>query len=280
MIIKLKSFKRPRYRTLLEYILGDEHQLSDSTGKTFLVKHNLKGRSIDAWEKQFTINEKFRQRRRKDSVLLTHEIISFHREDSQHLSLEALEDMARVYIRLRNPKGMYLAVPHFDKAHVHLHLCVSGVEYRSGKSLRISKDGFAKLKKDIQAYQIEKFPLLLKSTPTHGQKANRVRSNQEYQVKLRTARASKLDLLIEQLESCYRDSSSLQDFYHRIEQSGMKTYERSGKLTGVIVENLKFRFNRLGFTPDRLQELERTRAREHEMGEVRGKARKTIIRHR
>jgi len=280
MIVKIKSFKMPRYQRLLEYILGDERRLYDTSNKTFIITHNLKGRTINGWVAQMNENEVYRKRKRRDSVLLTHEIISFHQEDSKHITIEQLEEIARTYIRMRSSKAVAVAVPHFDKEHVHVHLCVCGLEYRSGKTLRMSKEGFQKLKKDIQGYQMERFPLLSRSTPDHGKKGNLLRSDKEYQLKLRTGRASKKDQLIETLESCYRASCSTHDFYQRITQSGLKTYDRAGKTTGVILDNLKFRFNRLGFTPDRLKQLNRSSKRGHELREVRGEKRKTITRHK
>ena len=48
---------------------------------------------------------------------------------------------------------MYVAVPHFDKDHYHVHICASGVEYRTGKTMRLSKAEMQKMKKNIQKYQ-------------------------------------------------------------------------------------------------------------------------------
>ena len=50
-----------------------------------------------------------------------------------------MEEMAREYIRLRHPKGIFVAVPHFDKQHYHIHICATGIEFKTGKSLRLTK---------------------------------------------------------------------------------------------------------------------------------------------
>ena len=153
---------------------------------------------------QYIENEKFRKRKRKDSVIITHEIISFHKDDSKNITIEKLHDIAEEYIKKRNPKGIYVAVPHFDKEHFHIHICASGVDYHNGKSLRMSKQGFQKLKKDIQNYQLNKYPELSKSLVQHGKKAKVKTTEKEYQQKLRTGRATKKEQIMSILESCFK----------------------------------------------------------------------------
>lgn len=148
-------------------MLYDKDRLFDEKGYSFIVSHNLKGNDIKEWVRQFQENETFRKCKRVNSVLLTHEIISFHKDDASNITLEKLEDIAHQYVKLRNDKGIFVAVPHFDKEHYHIHLCVSGIEYRSGKSMRLSKNELKKVKKQIQEYQLSKYPELSKSIVTH-----------------------------------------------------------------------------------------------------------------
>jgi hypothetical protein len=217
-------------------------------------------------------NEKFRKRRRKDSVMLTHEIISFHKDDSENISIEKLEEIAREYINQRNSKGLYVAVPHFDKEHYHIHICASGVEYRYGNSLRMTKAGFQKLKKDIQNFQIERFPEISKSLVAHDRKGK--------SQKLRTGRANKKENVREAIESCLKTSRSKNEFYTKLKESGLEIYKRSGKITGVTLDNMKFRFARLGFTDERLEDLNHSDTRRKDLHEIRTKQVKTITRKR
>ena len=280
MIIKVKSFKKPDFKKLLEYLLSDENRLYDKGNRSFIIAHNLKGRKIEKWVTQFKENEKFRKRKRKDSVILTHEIISFHKDDSENITVEKLREIAKEYIQQRNIRGMYVATPHFDKEHYHIHLCVSGVEYRSGKSLRMSKMGFQKLKKDIQNNQLEHYPELSKSVVEHDKKREERITEKEYQQKLRTGRATKKDQILEILESCFKVSSSKNDFYEKLKDHGLETYQRSGKTTGVVFDKIKFRFTRLGFPNERMEELEKSSKRGIDLGEVRIKKEKIINRNR
>ena len=261
-------------------MMNDENRLFDKKDKSFLIIHNLKGKKIDKLAKQFIENEKFRKRKRKDSVIITHEIISFHKDDSENITIGKLEEIAREYINKRNINGLYVAVPHFDKEHYHIHICASGVDYRMGKSLRMSKAGFQKLKKDIQNYQIERFPEISKSLVRHDKKSKTHQTEKEYQQKLRTGRATKKESIIELIGNCLNISNSKEEFFKRLKDSNLDTYERSGKITGVIVDNMKFRFNRLGFPNERLEELNITESRGRALSEVRGRKERTITRNR
>lgn len=258
-------------------MINNKDRLFDKDQKSFAISHNLKGNSISEWVKQFQDNEKFRQRKRKDSVLLTHEILSWHKEDSRHVTLDKMHEMAQEYIRQRNPNGLYVCVPHFDKDHYHIHVCASGVEYKTGKSLRLSKQNLQKLKKDVQHYQIEHFPELSKSIVQHGRKEKSIYSQKEYQMKLRTGRESNKDLISGMLKTCYKKANSKESFYELLKECGLKTYDRSGKTTGIMHENQKYRFNKFGFTNDRLNELEQSKSRKNELGKLReNKAERTI----
>ncbi len=280
MIIKIKSFKKPDFKRLLEYMLNDENRLFNSKDKSFFISHNLKGRKIDGLVKQYLENEKFRKRKRKDSVILTHEIISFHKDDSDNINIEKLEEIAREYIKQRNSRGIYVAVPHFDKEHYHIHICASGVEYRFGKSLRMSKAGFQKLKKDIQNFQIERFPEISKSLVAHDKKGKSRQTEKEYQQKLRTGRTTKKENVREAIESCIKTSKSKKEFYTKLKESGFEIYKRSGKITGVVLDKMKFRFARLGFTDERFEDLNQGDTRRKDLSELRTKRGKTIIRNR
>jgi hypothetical protein len=66
-------------------------------------------------------------------------ILSWHWDDAKHITIAKMEEMAREYIRLRHPKGIFVAVPHFDKQHYHIHICATGIEFKTGKSLRLTK---------------------------------------------------------------------------------------------------------------------------------------------
>jgi len=282
MIIKIKSHKKPSFLNLLDYMVNDKDRLFDQEGHSFAITYNLKGDTIEEWDNQFRANEEFRQHRRANSVILTHEILSWHRDDAKDISLGKLEDMARQYIRLRNPNGMYVAVPHFDKEHYHVHICTSGIEYSSGKTMRLAKKDLQELKQKIQQYQIEKYPELSKSIVNHGKqkKEYALLSEKEYWCKQRTARASDKEQVIGILKTCYKMAISKDDFFNKLKECGLSTYIRGGRISGVVYCERKFRLKRLGFADERLMELDKTFNQTKELGRQREITKGRIINRR
>jgi hypothetical protein len=258
-------------------MLHDEHRLFDSNGRSFIITHNIKGRNIKEWEQQFNENETYRKQKRKDSVFVFHDILSWHKDDAKNITLEKMQDMAREYINLRNPNGMYIAVPHFDKEHYHLHICCSGVEYRTGKSLRLSKTNLVKVKKRIQGYQIEKYPELSHSIVQHGKKEKSLQSEKEYQYKRRTGKDSNKSQLIGILQTSYKNALSKKQFFESLILHDVSTYSRNGKIAGVVYKARKFRFKRLGFAEERINELDISINRSRELETVRNKGKEKII---
>lgn len=270
MIVKIKTRKKPSFEQLLNYML----QPKEHSHHHFILKHNIRGETIEEWVRQFKENETYRKFKRPDSVILSHEILSWHKDDTRNISLDKLEEMAREYISLRNPNGIYIVIPHTDKDHYHFHICASGVEYRTGKAMRMSKPEFTKLKQGIQSFQRQKFPELSKSIVAHGRMGKEFAlPDTEYQIKRRTGRASDKEKILEMLRECHNTAVSKNDFFSRLQKRGLETYSRGGKITGIIYANRKYRFSRLGLNPEILQELSVEMKRRRELKILRGKGR-------
>ncbi|MBK9543271.1 MAG: hypothetical protein KA251_02925 [Saprospiraceae bacterium] len=126
-----------------------------------------------------------------------------------------------------------------------MHICASGVENKTGKSLRPSKTNLSKLSKGIQEYQIEKYPELKNSVIQRGRGRINSISDKEYQFKMREERVTDKESLLKVLQSNYERSSSIDDFFSKLNVSKIETYQRSGKIIGVVFNGKKFRFSRL-----------------------------------
>ncbi|HNU34412.1 MAG TPA: relaxase/mobilization nuclease domain-containing protein [Bacteroidia bacterium] len=269
--MKIKTHKSAGFKKLLNYMLFDKDRLFDDKGKSFVVSHNLNGKSIDSWVRQFTLNESFRKIKRIDSTILTHEILSWHAKDASEITLDKLKAMTHEYIRLRNFNGMFLAIPHFDKEHYHVHICASGLEFRTGKSLRLSRNEFTKLKKDIQLFQQQHFPELSHSVVEHGKLKPERMTDKEFQYKLRSGRDSKREMLSAILKTCYKKAISRETFFELLKDCNAVPYTRGGVVKGVTFEGLKFRFERGGFGERWLEWLEKSNQRESKITDIRGK---------
>lgn len=263
MIIKSKSRRRATWRQLLNY-------MDDGTDERSLVlTHNVRGTSIEACAAEFLEAEEARLTHRTDSVVLYHEVMSFHDEDTHVITQEKLEDLTLQYINLRAEKGLVVAMSHHDRDHVHVHFCISGVEHSTGKSMRMSQSQFTAVKRSMQAYQQQRYPEIAKSIADHGRKARQVRSEPEYLMKQRTGRPSKRDELSVTLRSLFEQSKSIERFGKALKEHGMELYLRNGWPQGVMADGVKYRLSSIGISkedieragkaPPRLDQLQRIR---------------------
>jgi Relaxase/Mobilisation nuclease domain len=274
MILKVKPYKKPDFLRLFNYMMDKEEKLLNEDGKAFLLTHNVKGKRIEQWVQEFKKNEEHRLHKRKNQNHLTHDIISFH--TYEHVSLEQMEEITREYISQRNPNGMFIAVGHFDK-HPHIHIATSSIEFRTGRTMRMSKAQFQKLKESMQQYQQEKYPELSKSIINYKTKKGSIK-DKEFQIKLRTGRETQKEQLIGILKTCYKKANNKETFFQLMEDCGLKVYSRGGKISGVHFANKKFRLKRIGFTEERLDELDKSLYRGRELKETRGRKGKNIER--
>ena len=267
MIIKSKSRSRRTWRQLLNYM----EQGTDE--RSIVITHNVRGNTAAEWEQEFREAEEGRLNRRKDNVVLYHELMSFHDDDSSAITPERLDDLTLQYINLRADRGLVVAMSHHDRDHVHVHLCISGVEHSTGKSLRMSQSQFTAVKRSVQAYQQKRYPEITKSIADHGRRARQVRSDKEYLMKQRTGLPSKREELALQLRALFDRSRSMERFAQGLKQQGMELYLRNGRPQGVRANGVKHRLSSLGFTQDEVERASRapTRLRELERIRERGK---------
>lgn len=256
MLIKIMPRKNPSYGQLISYIGKEKPEERKEKQKGFVITHNLKGKTQEEWVREFKENEKDRKVKRKDSVKLTHEVISWHKADADKLNETRIRAFIREYVRLRNLNGMYVAVPHFDKDHVHVHLCASGTEKHSGKAMRLSKADLSALRSRMDLFQELKYPDIQHSK-THERRSDGIKiSDREYQYKLRTGRESDKERLEKIIHKCFRGASSKDEFLRRLKSEGIEVYMRRGVMTGVILGKRKYRFSRLNLPKERILELD------------------------
>ena len=187
------------------------------------------------------------------------DILSFHPRDAERLSNEKLHQITLKYLSLRAPKSIAIATVHKnEKNHTHLHICFSGVEYKTGKSIRISKDDFQqKVKLEMEKYQQEVFPELLLSKIKHEKSVVHKKELKKENEKIleEFGEISEKQEILKVLEEAFNTSKSEQNFYKKLEEKGLQLYSRNGRITGVQ-GNRKFRFKTLGYTSEILQQLE------------------------
>ncbi|MDP1728495.1 MAG: relaxase/mobilization nuclease domain-containing protein [Bacteroidota bacterium] len=251
MIYKVMTRSTPTYKGLIEYILNES-----KTPDSHIFTHNLRSKKRDVKNitKEFIENESYRKYSRSDQVFLNHEIISFSNMDSVKIQPAMIQDIMNRYISLRGENGVYLASVHQDTSQIHVHIMVSGLQYRSGRSFYIPKDKLFKLKKDLQEYQKEKYPEISYSLPNHGSKREYV-TDRKWFAKHKEDRSIEKVILQKTIKEAFEISSTQKEFLNLLAKQNLHYYERSGSPAGIISGNSKFRFSRLGISKELFNDL-------------------------
>lgn len=246
------------YKTEFRYI--EDKELHKYNGK-FLIRHNIRSRSLKGFIREFEENETYRIVKRKDSVKVFHTCISFSPHDRKLLDDIILKDISKKFIQEYGNNSLYLGTKHEDKEHLHLHICHSGTML-NGRSARISKARFKAIKLEMDRYQKENYPFLIHSLPDH-QKSG-VHDKAVLIQKLNANRNTIKAELIQNLENTFTASRTKEEFIERLAATGNKVYMRNGKIQGITFDGkIKFRFSKLGFTDDRISFLDH-RERPHD----------------
>lgn len=260
MFVKILSRKNPSYRQLAEYILKDR---KPSKSAKDIIKHNIKGSTIEAIVKEFERNETFRTFTRKDQIALYHEIISLSSNEEHYIPDEVILDLTRKYLDLRGSKGMYLAALHRDTEHCHAHIMTSALEYATGKAHRISKSALQDIKLLLQEYHLQKYPEITESFCDHS-KGRTYAKNKEYHRRHKEERTKLKETVQMQVQELFKQSKNFNEFLASLRDNGLHHYERNGIATGITIGETKIRFTRLGVTTKEIEQLKQPEIKQEE----------------
>lgn len=239
------------------------HLMPKEDKAPFIIRHNMRARSLNGFIREFESNERGRIHKRSDQTSIHHTILSWSNKDSALVTEKMLRDISREYIRLRGENNMYVGTVHTDKSHIHLHIAMSGTTLE-GKSARISKQEFENVKVKLQEYQLQHYPELSHSLPKHG-KAGRDMGRIEIEKIKRNERFFGKNSILQCIETNYPKAISTKQFISLLNQNGYAVYYRNGTLTGIQNEQgYKYRFSRLGVDLEYLKQLDHTVAQEKE----------------
>ena len=230
MIIKSMSRKEASFDQLIEYLGRDSARVED-----FELYQNLFARDQNGLIDEFEDNAAF-LKTRKNGNFMYHEILSV--SPSAQLSREQQKDILRKiaekYMAERAKYNLVYAVLHDDhEHHLHYHFLISANEMRDQKRTRLSKTKFDKIKKDLERHVLQKFPEMEQEKLIGNKSKVRV-SQKELDMKRRTGKPSKKDLVRITLDDIFEKSGSAEDFYKRMAAAGFEIYERK-KIVGVRV---------------------------------------------
>lgn len=269
MIIKSKTRKNRSFKQAINYVLREEAQ------PLFVLTHNVEGTTPGSWLKSFQQNEEERRRNRKNTVKIIHIILSWHQRDTEKLTQDAMKEMSRQFMENYNPHAVYIAVGHPSERKVnresdpnyavyedteissgsHVHLIIGGVD-RFGRSLRLSKAQFQKVKQDAEDFQQERYPELKHSQINHEKLSHDRQTEAEYWLKRRSGKPTQKEQIQAILEQAYESAQSQEDFFGNIRVAGLETYTRGGKITGIRYGKYKHRLKYFGYTQERIKVLD------------------------
>jgi hypothetical protein len=257
-------------RYALKYVLEKEQKvqsLKEQKSRSFIIKHNVRSRSITGYIREFEALESLRQHKRSNSVSLYHYILSFSSKDTKHVTDAMLLSTAKRFIEIRGKDNLYVGSKHEDRQHIHLHIVMSAVDV-AGRGARISKAQFLSLKQELDAWQKEQYPELINSLPEHGRKSKGMR--QTVADTTGAHRGSEKGSLIQTLAASYASAKSPAEFFQSLSAQGYTPYERLGQVAGISTEGgRKYSLARLGYS-EKLESLSKEAQVLAELQELRG----------
>lgn len=258
MIIKSMTRKTASFKQLLIYMNKPAEK-----EQGIVLQNLLSGaENPEGLLKEFLENFRY-LRSRRGGVVLYHEVLSLAEADRKNITPAILEDLGAKYLEQRAPQALAYGAAHFNKSSPHLHLMISANQIESPKKIRLSRKQFEKIKKDLEAYQKEKYPFLSHSLAFEKEKREKRISSKEQERKRRIegqeeAQKSRKELVRDMVLDCLERADSQEEFLAHLEQAGLRHYRR-GKTEGVTEKQKgkKYRFKTLGIGEEyrRMQNL-------------------------
>jgi hypothetical protein len=262
MIIKSMSRKHASFAQLIDYIEGEAKLRS----RKYSVFHNTYSRTTDRLKAEFMENSEH-LRYRKNGVFLYHEVVSITRtqqidEDQQK---SALKQIVEQYLHHRGKHNLAYAVLHEDTEHLHFHIVMSANEAGERDRTRLSKEKFAQIQTDLEAWVLQKHPELEQKAVFHKNQTAEERQQRQdkkdhakagkahlskagEELKRRGGKTSIRDDIGEKLADIFTTAADPRHFADLLEKAGFKLYQR-GQQHGVIdSQGKKYRLNKLGLS--------------------------------
>ena len=220
----------------------------DRSGPPLL--HNLRSdpEDLDDIRREFLANSKFLPKR-KNGVVLYHEILSFGAEDREQMTPETAEAVVRQYLEIRAPYALAYAQAHFNTNCPHIHVLISANAVASRKRLRLSQQEFDALKRQLNEFVRQQFPQLGHSGRAHQPGSSRLKVGRAEQERRRRGegKESRKEKVRRLVAAALLTAVSLDDGRERLRRQGLELYRR-GKTYGVIdsADSRKYRLRTLG----------------------------------
>jgi hypothetical protein len=269
MIIKSMSRKHASFAQLIDYIEGEAKLRS----RKYSVFHNTYSRSTDRLKAEFMENSEH-LRYRKNGVYLYHEVVSITRahqsqqgdkDENDHQQETALKQIVEEYLHHRGKHNLAYAVLHEDTEHLHFHIVMSANEAGERDRLRLSKEKFAQIQTNLEAWVLEKHPELEQKAVFHKNQTEAERQQRQEkkdhakadkahlskageELKRRGGKTSIRDDMQEKLADIFTTATDPRHFADLLEKAGFKLYQRGQQYGVTDSQGKKYRLNKLGLS--------------------------------
>lgn len=273
MIIKSKSIKKKSKKALentIRYILTKESQKQigfimnryikgdrnfdkqmQLANKDLAKQEHILEKRIQNIVKQLESNETKRKIQRTNANIAYHEIISFHKSDTDKLPKKVLLKIARKYVKERAPYSMVISTMHSDKDHLHIHNVISALEFATGNPVRLTRKEFKEVKQRMEKFQEQELGLEFSKVNHSKKKVQMLQLDIERELNLRGKTSERQEIQSKLIE-VFAKQRTEKVYYKELEKAGLELYSRGGKIVGVQGFNRRYRLQTLGFDPSRI----------------------------
>ncbi len=258
MIIKLIPVKRlSSLGSIIDYIATDKGHIEDYRKVGYF--NNVREIELDKLTNEFKENYTQFGKKRSNGNIAMHVILSVSPLDRGRMNLATMDSIIREYLDKAYPNALAFGATHHTQNHWHAHLLVSANEVRSHKSTRLDKATLRSIHEHMLGYVRTQH----KELATNIDLANwgkKNHSEREYYKRKRnpTITLTK-DELAQKVQQLFRSAESSKDFYRKLAQAKLETYDHNGQPFGIRwgEENKKLRFARLGISQEQIQLLDK-----------------------
>ncbi len=244
MIIKSMSRKTASFAQLTAYMLAPK-------GARIELAHNLPAVGRDADGVVLAFEDNFAQLpKRANGNALYHEILALPPNEGvpKNEQIAALRKMAERYLELRAREQLAVGVIHAETAHIHMHLMISSNPVLSRKRVRLSKNEFAEIQRDIEGYRLEHFPELGSDCHYAEAQSGLKQRRNEQEAKRRSGKASHKEMLASEIEPILTKAKNKEALDKELGELGLTLYRR-GRSVGVVTERgRRYRLATLGLS--------------------------------
>lgn len=269
MIIKILPIKsKARLAGVIRYISTDKGRINDYKSQSIL--HNLINTDIINIQKELGANYTSYAKKRSNGNIALHIIQSFSPLDKGKMTPEIMFDLADALLKTGYEKALAFGVMHSQDNHRHNHFIVSGNEFMSEKSTRLSKSELYHLERSMLDYMKDNYPEFNITYDINNWGKKLTNEKEYYQTKRNPEiRLSKEDLK-EKIQNIFRSSESSMHFYEKLKEEGFNTYNYKDSPFGINygTDGRKMRFSRLGIEIDQIKSLDRQFQRLQELSSV------------